>query len=1026
GVGTGDRVLQFAAVGFDAATWELLMALCSGAALVVAPARELVPGDGLVEVLARNEVTHLTSPPAALAVLNPDEAPSLTTVVSAGEALDQGLVDRWAADRRFFNAYGPTETTVCASMSLPLLPGDDPVIGTPITNTRLFVLDDGLAPVPAGVAGELYVAGTGVARGYVGRSGLTAQRFVACPYGDGERMYRTGDVAKWTPDGRLVFLGRADDQLKIRGFRIEPGEVEAAVRSYPGVEQAVVVSRVDRLVAYVVADTDVAGLLEHVATRLPEYMVPATVMVLPELPLNANGKVDRKALPAPEYTNATGSSRGPQTVQEELLCAAFAQILGLDTVGAEDSFFQLGGHSLLAARLVSRIRVLLGVEVPLRVLFEAPTAAELAKWLARNGADRVRPVLRAVAQRPERVPLSFAQRRLWFLAQLEGPSATYNISTVLRLDGDVDAAALELALRDVIARHESLRTVFPSENGEPYQHVVDMTELDWSLTVAEVSTEGAVDAVGQAVRYAFDLAVEVPIRAALFRPDTAPDGAGPAQHLLVLVVHHIAGDGWSMGPLTRDVTTAYTARLRGEVPEWVPLPVQYADYALWQRDLLGDDGSPESLLSKQMDYWRQTLDGLPEELPLPYDRPRPIVASHQGYGASWQLPAEAHQRLVDLARAEGVTSFMVLQAALAVLLSRLGAGVDIPIGSPVAGRSDEALDDLVGFFLNTLVIRTDLSGDPEFREVLARVRETTLGALVHQDVPFERLVEELSPARSLARHPLVQTVLTMQNTVSAALELPGVRIGKGAASDRVAADAAKFDLWVTAAEAFDAHGAAAGVRGGITVAADLFDEATAVRFAGLFVRVVEVVTGSPGVRVHAVDVLDAAERDLVLRGWNDTAVPAGGGSVVELFGRWVDRTPDAVAVTAGGVGLTYAQLDQRAGRLATYLRSQGVGPDSVVALCLPRGLEMITAMVAVWKAGAAYLPVDAQLPVERIAFMLADSRAMLVLGVDEVLDDLPAGRVPMVAVDDPLVAAAALSEPVGIAADALAYVIYTS
>ncbi|MEV4641066.1 amino acid adenylation domain-containing protein [Actinoplanes sp. NPDC049548] len=1014
-VGPGDRVLQFASAGFDAAVWELLMAWGSGAALVVTAPGRLLAGDALVEIVRRFEVSHATLPPAVLSALDPGSLEPVRTLVSAGEAMDRELVSRWSAGRSLINAYGPTETTVCATMSAPLAGGDEPAIGGPLLNTRAFVLDDTLSPVPPQVAGELYVAGVQLARGYVGRPGLTAERFVASPYGAGERMYRTGDVVRWTADGQLMFSSRVDDQVKVRGFRIEPGEVEAVLAAHPAVAQAVVVARNDRLVAYVVPAEDelpADRIREYAAQRLPEYMVPSAVVPLTALPLTANGKLDRKALPAPESASRAG--RGPATVQEELLCDAFAGVLGLDTVGVDDSFFDLGGHSLLAARLVARIRATLGTDVEIRTLFEAPTVAALAARLADTGAGRTRPALRAVP-RPERVPLSFAQRRLWFLGQLEGPNPTYNMPMILRLDEDPDTGALEAALRDVIGRHEPLRTVFAVADGEPYQRILDPAELEWGLEVVDVAAGGLTDAVARTSRHAFDLATDIPVRAWLFRGEAG-------ERVLVLQLHHIASDGWSTGPLDRDLAQAYEARKRGAAPEWTPLPVQYADYAIWQRELLGEESDPDSLLSRQVAYWRRTLDGAPEELQLPTDRPRPFAASHRGHSATWRVPADVHRRIAKLARAEGVTTFMVLQAALTVMLSRLGAGSDIPIGSPTAGRTDEALDDLVGCFLNTLVIRTDLAGDPEFRQVLARVREAGLGAMAHQDVPFERLVEELAPARSLARHPLVQVVMT--DTGHAA------RSGSGAYSelDSVALTPAKFDLWVPIAEAFDDNGGPAGIDGLVTVAADLFDAATAERVAGWLMRVLEVATADPGVRLGDVQLVDAAERELILRGWNATASAEPAPGVLESFAARVAADPGAVAIVAGGATVTYAQLDAQANRLARYLAGCGVGRESVVGLCLPRGEQMLPAILGVWKAGAAYLPVDGKLPVERIAFLLADSRASVLVGAQDVLDGLPAGRVRTIATDDPSVLAcsgAPMPVPAA-AAGQSAYVIYTS
>ena len=961
------RVLQFYSLSFDASVAELCVTLGSGAQLVLAePVPEL-----LGAVAAEYAVTHATLPPSLLPTLDADGLAGLQTLVVGGEPCPAEVVAAWSPGRRMVNAYGPTEITVCATVSSPLNGGGVVPLGRPIANATVFVLDEFLSLVPAGVAGELYVAGVQLARGYLGRAGLTGERFVACPFGSGERMYRTGDVVRWTAGGELVFVGRADDQVKVRGFRVEPGEVEGVLGEYPGVAQAAVIVREDQpgrplLVGYVVAAAgEVAdpGLVrEHVAGRLPDYMVPAAVVVLDELPVTANGKLDRAGLPAPVFA---GGGREPGTATEEIVCSLFAEVLSVEAVGADDDFFDLGGDSLLATQLIARVRAVLDADIDIAALFAVPTPAGIAAAAA--GVDAPGAPLRPW-DRPERVPLSFAQWRMWFINQLEEDQATYNLPTAIALGGMVDRDALAQALADVAARHEVLRTVFPDEGGVPWQQILDAETGRPDLVVREISEDQVSAAVAEAAGRGFDLTAELPWRAELLV-------TGPGRGVLVLVVQHIAGDGWSMGVLARDVSAAYAARRARNAPGWAALPVQYADYALWQRSVLGSEDDPESVISGQLGYWRQALAGLPAELALPVDRPRPAVATHRGAGVGLRVDAQAHAGLVAAARAGRATVFMVVQAGLAVLLARLGGGDDIPVGVPVAGRGDVALDDLAGFFVNTLVLRTDLSGDPTLAEVIGRARQTALDAYAHQDVPFERLVEMLHPDRSLARHPLFQTMLTVNNLAPARWELPGV----GTSPVAAASATARFDLSVTLREARGAAGTPAGLVGGVQYACDLFDEATAGQIAGRLVRVLAQIAADPQVTLGRVQVLDLAERRQLVEGWNDTGVPVPDGSLAGLFAAQVAARPDAVALVCGQQAWTYAGLDAWAGALAGRLAGAGAGRGRLVAVAVPRSAAMVAAVLAVARTGAAYLPVDTGYPAQRIAFMLADARPAVVV-----------------------------------------------
>ncbi|MBO0655962.1 amino acid adenylation domain-containing protein [Streptomyces triculaminicus] len=918
-----------------------------------------------------------------------------------------------------YNLYGPTECSVDA-LWWDAARSERPLVGLPLDNTRVFVLDAALRPVPPGVAGELYIAGVSLARGYLGRPGLTAERFVACPFGVGERMYRTGDLVRWGRDGALEFLGRADEQVKIRGFRVEPGEIEAALARLPDVAQAAVTVREDgpggkRLVAYVVpvADRtlDVTALRRELSSVLPDHMVPSAFMALEFLPLTPNGKLDRKALPRPDYAAGAGS-RAPRTPREKILAGLFAEVLGLPEVGVDDGFFDLGGHSLLATRLISRARTALGVELGIRDLFQTPTVAGLAAGPDRFGPAR--PALRTV-DRPEVLPLSFAQRRLWFLSR-SGQGSGYNCPFALRLSGPLDRAALAAALADVSARHEALRTVFPEVDGEPCQRVLSPDAAAVRLETVDAGERGPGEVLERLVAEEFDLASRPPVRATLFT-------VGEDEHVLALVVHHIALDGWSWGPLFRDLAAAYEDRRRGGGPAWEPLPVQYADYTLWQRELLGEETDPGSVVSRQLDFWRKQLAGVPSELALPFDRPRPVVASYAGGSVPVELSPELHARLAELARSNGCTLFMVLQAGLAVLLSRFGAGTDIPLGTPVAGRADEALDDLVGFFVNTLVLRTDVSGDPSFLELMSRVRDADLAAYEHQDVPFERVVEALNPDRSLARHPLFQVMFQLQETADDTLALAGLDVR----DEPFRFDAAQFDLTVDVHERRDAEGRPAGIGGSLEYATDLFDPRTAAGIAAGLARVLDGLAADPARPVSAADPLSPEERDRMLVRWNDTGLPVPHATVPELFEAQAARTPQATAVVHGAAALTFGELNARANRLARRMVRAGAGPERVVAVALPRSEESVVALLAVLKSGAACLPVDTGYPAERIALLLEDAAPALVVTDAPTQDTLPLGNIPRLRADDPATEAESPEDPGReVLPGAAAYVIHTS
>ncbi|MET4428512.1 amino acid adenylation domain-containing protein [Mycolicibacterium sp. 624] len=1043
---------QSHSLAFDFSVWEIFGALLHGGRLVVVPESVARSAEEFHALLVEQRVGVLSQTPSAFDALQAvDEVQSglgsglaLDVVVFGGEALVPSRLAGWLESHpgspRLINMYGITETTVHASFREILAADVESTvspIGVPLADLAFFVLDGWLRPVSAGVVGELYVAGAGLGYGYVGRAPLSATRFVACPFGEsGIRMYRTGDQVCWGADGQLQYVGRADDQVKIRGYRIELGDVQAALAGLDGVEQAVVIAREDRpgdkrLVGYITGTAHSDELRTALADRLPDYMVPAAVVVLDALPLTVNGKLDKKALPAPEYTDVD-HYRAPSTPAEEILAGIYAQVLGLDRVGVDDSFFALGGDSLLAMRLAAAINRSLDAGIAVRAVFDAPTVAQL---VLRIGADEDRLEPLVAGERPAVMPLSFAQSRLWFVDQLQGPSPVYNLAVGLRLGGRLDVDALGAAFADVVSRHESLRTLFPAVDGIPQQVVVspEQAEFGWETVDATGWTVSRLEAaVGEAARHSFALSAEIPLRAKLFR-------VSEDEHVLVAVVHHIAADGWSITPLVADLGVAYASRCAGQVPGWAPLAVQYVDYTLWQRAQLGDLDDSDSRIAKQLGYWEDALAGMPERIALPTDRPYPLVADQGGARVDVDWPAELQQQVNRLAREHNATGFMVMQAALAVLLSKLSASSDVAVGFPTAGRRDAALDELVGFFVNTLVLRVDLASDPSVSEVLAQVRARSLGAFEHQDVPFEVLVERLNPTRSLTHHPLVQVMLAWQNVPGQTGD-PGSGVALGdlqVTQLPLDTQTARMDLSFSLAERWTEAGEAAGISGTVEFRTDVFDANSIEVLIERLQRVLEAMAADPARPLSAIDVLDADERVRLDTIGNRAVLtqPVTGVSIPALFEAQVARDPHAVAVSFDGIHMSYRELDDAANRLAHMLIGQGAGPGQRVALLFSRSVEAVVAIFAVLKTGAAYVPIDPAVPDARMEFVLADAGPVAALTTTDLMKRLHGRGMAVIDVDDPAVRAHARSEtgngqpssaPPGPAGDDIAYLIYTS
>jgi amino acid adenylation domain-containing protein len=1055
------RTLQFASFSFDVAFQEIFSAWCAGGTLVLITEDERHDTTELLRALARQAVERLFLPFVALQHLAELIGTSgglpahLREIITAGEQLriTPAIANMCSAlpNCVLHNHYGPTESHAATSFTLTDSPRDWPVlppIGRPITNTRIYLLDRHWQLTPLGVPGELYIAGVSLARGYLHRPELTAERFLPNPFSAGReqmadgrldnptigyRLYRTGDLARYRLDGNLEFLGRIDHQVKIRGFRVELGEIAAVLGQHPQLREAVVLAREDlpgnkRLVAYVVTSDEVhltssqdsslvsdhpslAGELRaFLREKLPDYMIPDAFVSLSALPLTPNGKLDRRALPVPTPTrlDLTSPFTGPQTPVQELLATLWADLLGVEHVGIHDNFFELGGHSLLATRLVTRIRAVFTVELPLRTLFEAPTIAALAARITHIQRDGASPLPLAPVERSGPLPLSYAQQRLWFLDQLQPASPAYNIPIALWLIGSLNIAALQRSLNQIVRRHEALRTTFAMVNGQPVQVIapaapVPLPVLDLQgLTVDERDNVALLLATGEA-QHPFDLARGPLLRATLLRRSTG-------EHLALLVLHHIIADGWSIDVLMRELTTIYSAAVAGKPHHLLPLPIQYADFAIWQRAWLQG-----AVLEQQLAYWQAQLADLPG-LVLPTDRPRPPIQTFQGAIQGIACPPVLREGLLALSWQTGVTLFMSLLAAFQVLLARYSSQYDIVVGAPVANRAPAEVEGLIGFFVNTLVLRTDLRGNPSFRTLLGRVRTVCLDAYVHQELPFEQIVEALQPMRDLSRHPLFQVMFDLQNRLSTPMEFRGLAMQPLAIDKQTV----KFDLSMSLAETPD------GLMGSLEFTTDLFDATTIRRMCSHFQTLLAGIVAQPDRPIGQLALLTAAEHAQLVT-WQTTQVarlPVAG--VYDLFATQAARTPDAIALIQDQQHLTYRGLHDRAHRLAQVLRQHGVGPEVRVGLFLAPSPDLVIGLLGVLAAGGAYVPLDPSYPPVRLAFMLADSQATVLLTQQHLRDLLPPHTARLLVLDQPWPDSPGAPLRAAVTPDQLAYLLYTS
>jgi len=1032
----GDNVAQVSNSSFDAITFELWGALLNGGRLVILSKEIVLSPEDLSAQLSRhristmfltvslfNQVAH-----SATGAFN-----GMRQLLVGGDQLEPHSIRKvleQGGPERLLNGYGPTEATTFACWyEVKEIPPDmvSVPIGRPIANTEVYVLDSQLRPAPVGVPGELYIGGDGLARGYWRRPGLTAEKFVPHPFSreGGACLYRTGDQVRHLDDGKIEFLGRMDHQVKVRGFRVELGEIEAALLSHPAVTEAVVIIREDepnekRIVAYVVCDDESRPLPEDLRSflreGLPDYMLPSTFEYLERLPLTPNGKVDRRALPAPDQTQLEpGRYVAPSTPIEEILASLWARLFAVTRIGVDDNFFALGGHSLMATQLISSVRVAFMIEIPLATLFEYPTIAEFAtrvEYALNKGSRLVTPPL-LPAPRAQALPLSFAQQRLWFIEQFQPGTPLYNVCIPLRLRGQLNISALDNTLSEIVRRHEVLRTTFISENGQSVQVIardgcVTLALIDIDSVPASATEPLVRQLIEAEAASPFDLAQGPLLRATLLQLNAD-------EHVLLFTMHHIVSDGWSVGLLVNEVAALYEGFLKGETSSLPELAIQYADYAVWQRQWLQGE-----VLERQVEYWREQLAGAPAELALPTDRARPAVQSHRGASQTLVLTESLTAELRKLSRREEVTLFMTLLAGWSILLGRYADVQEVTVGSLIAGRTRTELEPLIGFFVNTLALRVKWESEWTVTELLRAVRKVCLEGYGHQELPFEKLVEELQPERSLSRTPLFQVMLVLQNAPFEALRLPGLELQ----AIEVEGATSLFDLTLVLTEQGNV------IAGSLTYNTDIFEAQTIKRMLTHFEIVLQGMTAAePTTELCELPLLSAAEREQLLYQWNETEVSYPTQTIAQLFEAQVERTPNAAALVFEDEELTYRELNERANQLAHYLRELGVGPELLVGLMLERGVKMAVSVLGVLKAGAAYLPLDPSYPEARLSYMLADAAVRVLLTESQLLKHVgePGCRVVYSEQEWAAIAKRSAANLVSAAStENLAYVIYTS